>query len=67
VRAVDGTQTLRTRQSSPPVPETENDCGHCSPGWSWQIVLCGRCRAHLGWIYRCTPEQFHGLIVAAVR
>jgi predicted RNA-binding Zn-ribbon protein involved in translation (DUF1610 family) len=37
------------------------------PGWSWQIVLCGRCRAHLGWIYRCPPDQFHGLIVAALR
>ncbi len=37
------------------------------PGWNWQIVLCGRWRAHLGWIYRCSPDQFHGLIVAALR
>ncbi len=36
------------------------------PGWSWQIVSCGRCRTHLGWIYRCAGEQFHGLIVAAL-
>ena len=37
------------------------------PGWSWQIVSCGRCRVHLGWIYRCSPDQFHGLIVDALR
>lgn len=37
------------------------------PGWSWQIVSCGRCRGHLGWIYRCAGEQFHGLIVASLR
>ena len=37
------------------------------PGWSWQIVLCGRCRSHLGWIYRCAHEQFHGLITVAIR
>jgi len=37
------------------------------PGWSWQIVVCGRCRAHLGWVFRCTGEQFHGLIVSAIR
>lgn len=37
------------------------------PGWSWQIALCGRCRAHLGWSYRCVDETFHGLITAALR
>lgn len=37
------------------------------PGWSWQVAVCGRCRAHVGWIFRCAGEQFHGLIVAALR
>jgi len=37
------------------------------PGWSWQIVLCGRCRAHLGWIFRCGTEQFHGLVISAIK
>ena len=37
------------------------------PGWRWQIAVCGRCRAHLGWIFRIAGEQFHGLIVAALR
>jgi hypothetical protein len=37
------------------------------PGWSWQIATCGRCRAHVGWLFRCSPDQFHGLIVNAIR
>jgi hypothetical protein len=37
------------------------------PGWSWQIAICARCRAHLGWIYRLAGQQFHGLIIAALR
>ena len=37
------------------------------PGWSWQIAVCGRCHAHLGWIYRNAGEQFHGLITTALR
>ena len=37
------------------------------PGWSWQIAACARCRAHVGWIYRNAGEQFHGLIVSAIR
>ena len=37
------------------------------PGWTWQLALCARCRAHLGWIFRCAGEQFHGLIVTAIR
>jgi hypothetical protein len=38
------------------------------PGWTWQIALCARCRAHLGWIFRCPPgAQFHGLILSAIR
>ena len=37
------------------------------PGWTWQVAVCARCRAHLGWIYRNSGEQFHGLIVAAIR
>jgi hypothetical protein len=37
------------------------------PGYSWQIAVCARCRAHVGWIYRCRGEQFHGLVIAALR
>ena len=37
------------------------------PGWTWQVAACARCRAHLGWIYRNGSEQFHGLILAAIR
>jgi hypothetical protein len=37
------------------------------PGWTWQIAVCARCRAHVGWIFRCGGEQFHGLILAALR
>jgi len=33
------------------------------PGWTWQIAECGRCRTHIGWIYRCAGEQFHGLVL----
>jgi hypothetical protein len=37
------------------------------PGWSWQIAECGRCRTHLGWLFRCGSEQFHGLLVGKLR
>lgn len=37
------------------------------PGWSWQIAVCARCRTHLGWIFRLAGEQFHGLILDALR
>ncbi|MGE0871523.1 MAG: cereblon family protein [Kofleriaceae bacterium] len=37
------------------------------PGWKWQVAVCARCRTHLGWIYRLEGEQFHGLILAALR
>jgi hypothetical protein len=37
------------------------------PGWTWQVAACRQCRAHVGWIYRNAGEQFHGLIVAALR
>ena len=37
------------------------------PGWTWQIAVCGVCRAHLGWLFRCAGDQFHGLIVTALR
>lgn len=37
------------------------------PGWSWQIAVCSRCRTHVGWIFRLGGEQFHGLILAALR
>jgi len=37
------------------------------PGWSWQVATCARCHAHVGWIYRSASEQFHGLILDALR
>ncbi len=37
------------------------------PGWSWQIAICAGCRAHVGWLFRCANEQFHALIVSALR
>ena len=37
------------------------------PGWTWQVAACARCRAHVGWIYRNSGEQFHGLIVSALK
>ena len=37
------------------------------PGWKWQIAICDNCHTHLGWLFRCGGEQFHGLIVAALR
>ena len=37
------------------------------PGWRWQIALCGRCHGHVGWIFRLGGDQFHGLILAALR
>jgi hypothetical protein len=33
------------------------------PGWTWQIGECGACREHIGWLYRCSGEQFHGLVL----
>ena len=37
------------------------------PGWSWQIAECSRCGAHLGWLFRCAGEQFHGLLVGKLK
>lgn len=37
------------------------------PGWSWQVAVCGNCRAHVGWIFRCGGAQFHGLILKMLR
>jgi hypothetical protein len=37
------------------------------PGWTWQIAVCASCGAHVGWIYRSAGEQFHGLVLAALR
>lgn len=34
------------------------------PGWTWQIAICARCRAHLGWKFRLSPDAFWGLIRA---
>ncbi len=37
------------------------------PGWTWQVAACRQCRTHVGWIYRLAGQQFHGLILAALR
>lgn len=37
------------------------------PGWTWQVAICARCRVHVGWVFRRAGEQFHGLIVSALR
>jgi peptide methionine sulfoxide reductase MsrB len=37
------------------------------PGFAWQVALCERCQTHLGWVFRCNAEQFHGLILAALK
>ena len=37
------------------------------PGWRWQVAVCGRCHGHVGWIFRLGGDQFHGLILAALR
>jgi len=37
------------------------------PGWTWQIAICSSCHAHVGWIFRCGGDQFHGLITSALR
>jgi hypothetical protein len=37
------------------------------PGWTWQIAICGQCRAHLGWKFRLAPDAFWGLIRTKLR
>jgi hypothetical protein len=32
------------------------------PGYSWQILDCGRCRVHIGWLFRCADDRFYGLV-----
>lgn len=36
-------------------------------GYAWQIVLCGGCHAHLGWVFRAPDDLFFGLIVERLR
>ena len=48
-------------------------CGYAGPssdefswfsGFSWRIVVCGLCLAHLGWIFLSgSGNSFHGLIL----
>lgn len=37
------------------------------PGWSWTIAICARCHTQLGWRYQLGTQEFHGLILAALR
>ncbi len=32
------------------------------PGYSWQILVCARCREHIGWLFRCADDRFYGLV-----
>lgn len=37
------------------------------PGFTWQVIACRPCRAHLGWLFRAPGERFYGLIADALR
>jgi hypothetical protein len=52
--------------------QTVTGCGYAGPpsdefswftGFSWRIVLCGMCLAHLGWVFLSGGSSFHGLIL----
>ncbi|MBM4320775.1 MAG: hypothetical protein FJ125_12690 [Deltaproteobacteria bacterium] len=32
-------------------------------GHTWQIVICGRCGVHLGWLFRAEQRRFFGLVL----
>jgi hypothetical protein len=36
------------------------------PGYAWQVVVCGRCAEHLGWLYRDEDFVFYGLLLDAL-
>ena len=31
-------------------------------GFSWRVVICGRCAEHMGWRFSTNGSDFHGLI-----
>ena len=33
------------------------------PGYTWQVVLCGACLLHLGWLFQGSEGSFYGLIL----
>jgi hypothetical protein len=33
------------------------------PGYAWQIAICARCGAQLGWRYQGSADRFYGLIL----
>jgi hypothetical protein len=35
-------------------------------GWAWQIGLCGRCGAHVGWRWEKGGASFVGLVTTAI-
>jgi len=41
------------------------------PGYAWQVVQCGLCAVHLGWVYDAisdaSPPRFYGLIRSELR
>lgn len=55
-----GCFAVATHLSEVGVPQTEFAW---FPGFTWQIVACMTCRTHLGWIFRCSGDQFHGLLL----
>jgi len=32
-------------------------------GFAWQLVNCGGCHRHLGWLFRSESRTFYGLIL----
>ena len=46
---------------------TEQGAFSWFPGWTWQVALCARCGAHLGWTYHNAAQRFWGLILTALR
>lgn len=33
------------------------------PGYVWRVVMCRRCKVHLGWVFAMGEHTFHGLIL----
>ncbi len=50
-------------------------CGHPGPdvteftwfpGFAWRLAVCGKCLAHLGWLFTGTDSSFYGLVLDAL-
>ncbi len=36
------------------------------PGYTWQVLACGHCDAHVGWHFRARGDEFCGLILSSI-